>query len=164
MKRKWLITLMVGSLATILHAEECADMPIGTNLAKSIMGKNLDQAKKLLPEYEADVNKYLETCKDEGKQQQITIMKLTYQEELKHLEENMKKKPEASFDCSKVPDDSALKSAFSGQDKESIKKNYSEYKKKTFDYLEHCATHPSFSSVYEAALLHDEEYAEIMEN
>jgi hypothetical protein len=159
MKRKWLTTLLVGAVVTMLHAD-CDNMPIGTEVAKSIMGQNLDQAKKHLEVYKGQVKKYLEVCQEEGKQQQITIMQLTYEEEIKHLEENLKKSSEASFDCSKVPDDTALKNAFESGTIEEIKKAYKVYHKSAFDYLEHCALHESFGSVYEASLLYDDEYAQ----
>jgi hypothetical protein len=133
-------------------------MPIGTNVAKSIMSKNLEDAKKFLTEYQAEVKSFLEKCKEEGPTQQVSLMQLTYQDEVKYLEENLKKSKEAAFDCSNVPDDTALNKAFAEGKAEAIKKAYSEYHKSAASYLDHCAVHEEFDFVYEASLLHDEEY------
>lgn len=159
MKQKWLTTLLVSAVATMLHAD-CDNMPIGTEVAKSIMGENLDQAKEHLKAYKTEVKQYLERCDEEGKQQQITIMQLTYEEEIKHLEESLKKSAQVSYDCSKVPDDTTLKSAFQSGTIDEIKKAYKTYHQSAFDYLEHCALHESFGAVYEASLLYDDEYAQ----
>lgn len=139
---------------------DCSDMPIGTNVAKSIMSKNVEDAKKYLTAYQAEVKSFLARCKEEGPTQQVSLMELTYQDEVKYLEEDMKKKNQVSYDCSKVPDDTALNKAFAEGKANAIKKAYSEYHKSAADYLDHCATHEEFDFVYETSLLHDEEYTE----
>jgi len=159
MKKQWLMILLAGSLSSTLQAD-CSNMPIGTELAKSIMAEDLDKAKKHLSEYDKAVQKYLGGCKDEGKDQQVNIMLLTYKDKVQDLEDDLKKGSEVSYDCSKVPNDSALNSAFASGKAESIKSAYNAYHKKAADYLEHCAAHEEYELVYEASLLHDEEYEE----
>ena len=160
MKNKWLIMFLTGAITittTSIHAD-CSNMPIGTELAKSIMAEDIDKAKKYLTEYNEAVEKYLDGCKDEGKDQQVNIMLLTYQDKVKDLEEDLNKGSEVAFDCSKVPNDTALKNAFASGNAQSVKSTYSEYSKKAADYLEHCAAHEEYELVYEASLLHEEEY------
>ena len=157
MKKKWLMIFIAGGMISLLNAE-CTNMPIGTEVAKSIMSRDIDQAKKFLTAYKTEVSKFLEQCKDGGAQQQVKLMQLTYEDEVKYLEENLKKKNEATYDCTKVPDDAALKSAFSSGNAENIKKAYSAYKKNVLDYLDQCATHEEYEMVYDTSLLHDDEY------
>ena len=52
-----------------------------------------------------------------------------------------------------------MSKAFAEGNAETIKKTYSEYHKSAAAYLDHCAVHEEFDFVYEASLLHDEEYA-----
>ena len=152
------MVLLSSGLISVLNAD-CSNMPIGTNVAKSIMSKNLENAKKFLTEYEAEVKSFLARCKEEGPTQQVSLMQLTYQDEVKYLEEDMKKSNQTSYDCSNVPNDAALNKAFAQGNAETIKKTYSEYHKSAAAYLDHCAVHEEFDFVYEASLLHDEEYA-----
>jgi len=157
MKKQWLMILLAGTFASTLYAD-CSNMPIGTELAKSIMAEDLDKAKKHLSDYDKAVEKYLAGCKDEGKDQQVNIMLLTYKDKVNDLEVDLKKGSGPAFDCSNVPDDASLNSAFSSKDVQSIKSAYSAYSKKAADYLEHCAAHEEYELVYEASLLHEEEF------
>lgn len=157
MKKQWLMILLAGTLASTVHAG-CTNMPIGTELAKSIMAEDLDKAKKHLADYDKAVEKYLAGCKDEGKDQQVNIMLLTYKDKVTDLEADLKKGSEVAYDCNNVPDDGALNSAFASGDSGKIKSEYETYSKKAAAYLEHCAAHEEYEFVFEASLLHEEEY------
>ena len=156
MKKQWFLGLVLSAFITSLNAD-CTNMPTGSDLTKSIESKNIDQAKTLLQTFQSDVKKFLASCKDEGKQQEVSILKLTLEDEVKFLEVRLKK-GDASFDCSKVPDDTALNSAFASKDGAKIEKEYQSYHKNAEGYLEHCASHEEYEAVFEASMLHDDEY------
>lgn len=159
MNKKLFIGLISAALVSSLNAE-CTNAPTGAALQKSIKSKNLDQSKQLLTKYNSEVKKFLASCKDEAKREEINLMKLTFEHDVEDLALVLKKEKEkAKIDCSDVPDDSALNKAFTEGNAETIKKTYNEYKKKASDYLDHCTSHEEYEFVFEASLLHDDEYA-----
>lgn len=155
MMKPYLALLCTTLIISTLQAD-CSNMPIGTNLAKSIMSEDLDGAKKYLTTYIGDIEAYLDHCKGEGERQQAKIMKLTYKEEVVQLEARLKKQHKVTFNCSTLPDTNALETAFESGDTTQIKKRYDTYQQNASDYLNHCATHPEFESVFEASLLYEE--------
>lgn len=158
MTKKYFSILLLSALLTTLHAD-CTQMPTGNELSKSIASKDLERSKALLSVYNADVKTFLSTCKEEGAVQEVTLMQLTFQDNVQALEEKLKKAKQPAYDCNNVPDDTTLNKAFGSKDAEAIKKAYNTYKQSAEGYLEHCASHEEFDFVYEASLLHEEEYA-----
>lgn len=143
---------------TLLQAE-CTKMPAGMELAKSIEAKEISKAKGLLSKYKEDVKKYLAKCDQSKDTFEITsVMILTYEGRLKDIEHDMTKEKHTT-DCSKVPSSRDLETAFKSKDVNKIKVAYGQYKKDSEAYLENCAAHPEYATVYDESLFYEEEYA-----
>ena len=156
--KKVMISLMVLSFSTL--QADCTKMPVGMELAKHIEAKEILKAKGLLGEYKAEVKKYLSKC-DQSKEkfEETSVMIHTYEDRLKDLEHDMNKK-EHGTDCSKVPDSAKLDLAFKSKKHADIKIQYAEYKKEAAGYIEHCASHVEYETVYESSMFYEEAYAE----
>ena len=156
--KKMLVGFLVASgLASMLHAN-CGDAPVGMELAKSIEAKEVKKAKQLLQEYKAEVKKYLEACNnDKDKFEKTSVMILTYEDRLADVEANLKKASAPQADCSKVPSGKAIDAA---GDPATAKKLYATYKKEAKAYLDGCASHAEYETVFEESLLYDEKYGE----
>ncbi len=158
------IGLLLGGL-TSAYSVDCANTPVGMELAKSIEAKDVAKAKTLLKAFKADVQTYLDNCdKNKEKFEETSIMILTYEDRLADVEADMNSKPEANVDCSKVPDSKAVEEAFKSADASKIKDQYSKYKAEAESYLEHCASHEEYEFVFEESLLHEEAYAKWEKN
>lgn len=157
MKRMLLGILVASGLASMLHAN-CGDAPAGMELAKSIEAKEIEKAKQLLEEYKAEVKKYLEGCNnDKDKFEETSVMILTYEDRLADVEADLKKASAPKVDCSKVPSGKAIDAA---SDAATAKKLYATYKKEAQAYLDGCASHAEYETVFEESLLYDEQYGE----
>ena len=148
------------SLALSIAQADCANMPVGMALAKSIEAKEIVKAKGLLVNYKQDVSKYLAAC-DQSKEkfEETSVMIHTYEDRLKDVEDDMSKKDHGT-DCSKVPDSVKLDLAFKSKNSAEIKSQYADYKKEAAGYIEHCASHAEYETVYESSMFYEEEYAE----
>lgn len=141
-----------------LAQADCSNIPIGTELAKSIEAHEISKAKKLLLAYKDDVKKYLAACdQSQDKFEETSVMIHTYEARLEDVEYDMTHKP-SSTDCSKVPSGAELEKAFKSNDSTKIKALYSAYKKDAEHYLKDCASHAEYETVYEASMMFDEEY------
>lgn len=156
--KKVMIGMMVLSLSIV--KAECTSMPVGMELAKSIEAQNISKAQGLLSQYKEDVKKYLTAC-DQSKEkfEETSVMIHTYEDRLKDVEHDMNKQDHGT-DCSKVPDGSKLELAFKSKNNADIKTQYAEYEKVAADYIEHCASHAEYETVYESSMFYEEEYAE----
>jgi hypothetical protein len=153
------IVLSAMLLISSVVQADCANMPVGTELAKSIEAKEVEKAKKLLLQYKEDVKKYLAKCdQSQEKFEETSVMIHTYEARLKDVEYDLNKK-DHGVDCSKVPEHTKLDAAFKAKDSAGIKAEYANYKKAAADYLEHCASHAEYETVYESSMFYDEEYA-----
>ena len=164
MKKTLMISVVVTfGLTSSLYATEgdCVNTPMGIELAKTIEAKEIDKSKLLLKEFKVDVKNYLAQCdKSEAKFEETSVMILTYKDRIADLESDLKGKVATKTDCSNVPNEKALTKAFKSGVSSDIKAQYSAYKTNAESYLEHCASHEEYEFVFEAAMLHDEEYAE----
>jgi len=152
-----MISLALISLT--MGKAECTKMPAGMDLAKSIEAKEISKAKELLAKYKEDVKIYLSKCDQSKDTLEITsVMILTYEGRLKDIEYDMTK-AKSTTDCSKVPHTADLENAFKSKDKNKIRSSYGQYKKDSKAYLENCASHPEYATVYDEALFYEEEYA-----
>ena len=156
--KKVIISLMIAAFS-MLQAD-CSKMPVGMELAKYIEAKEILKAKGLLAEYKEEVKNYLSKC-DQSKEkfEETSVMIHTYEDRLKDLEHDINKK-EHRTDCSKVPDSTKLDLAFKSKNHADIKIVYANYTKEAADYLEYCASHIEYETVYESSMFYEEEYAE----
>lgn len=164
MKKTFIVNMTVAfGLTLSLNAAQvdCANSPIGMELAKTLEAKDLDKAKVLLKKFKADVKTYLDSCgNSKDKFEETSVMILTYEDRLADFEADMKNNSANKMDCSKVPDSKALDKAFKDGDSNKIKDLYATYKRDSEGYLDLCAAHEEYEMVFEEALLHEETYAE----
>lgn len=154
MKKLYMTLVLLG---VALHAD-CNNMPVGMELAKSIEAHDIDKAKTLLVTYKEDVKKYLDACdKSKEKFEETSVMIHTYEARLEDVEYDMTHQT-SSTDCSKVPNGVELEKAFKNKDSTKIKALYAAYKKDAEHYLNDCASHAEYETVYEASMMFDEEY------
>jgi len=158
MKKIWIST-MVLSLATVLYAE-CTDTPAGMELAKSIEAGDVSKAKSLLTSFKADVASYLKGC-DSSKEkfEETSVMIHTYSDRLADVEYDLSKAA-VTTDCSKVPSSAALEKAFKDKNSAEITTQYASYTKNAAEYIENCASHAEYETVYESSMFCDEMYDE----
>lgn len=157
--KKIVISVMLFTFTSGVYAE-CSSMPIGMELAKSIEAKEVSNSKKLLVAYKNDVKNYLEKC-DQSKEkfEETSVMIHTYEARLSDVEFDMNNTGDAT-DCTKVPSSTTLEVAFKSNDAQKIKTEYTSYKKDAQSYIEHCASHVDYETVYESAMFCDEMYDE----
>lgn len=156
--KRTLTTLMLLA-STAVHAE-CVNAPAGMALEKTIEAQNFSKAKVLLVQYKKDVTAYLKACEnDQSKFEETSVMIHTYEARLEDMEHDMHK-VDPGTDCSKVPSSNKLEQAFKAKDDTKIKAHYASYKENAKQYIEHCATHPEYETVYESAMFCDEMYDE----
>lgn len=152
-------TLLLSTLiaTTFVHAD-CSTLPSDAQLKKSLEAKDISQSQKLLVAYKGEIEKFLSTCGKSKENIEMTSVKvLTYEDTLKDLEHDNSKEKHTT-DCSKTPDATALENAFKGGDKAVITKAYESYHKASESYLNDCASHAEYATVYESALFFEEEY------
>lgn len=154
MKKIVLIGLVIGGITSVFGAD-CANTPVGMELAKTIEAKDVAKAKTLLKAFKTDVQAYLDNCdKSKEKFEETSVMILTYEDRLADVESDLKSASAPQVDCSKVPSGKSLEAA-SG---DAAKKLYASYKKDAQAYLESCASHAEYETVFEESLLYDEQY------
>ena len=164
MKKILAISMVLGGL-TSSFGVDCANPPVGVELAKMIKVKDVAKAKTLLKAYKSDVQQYLDNCdKSKEKFEETSVMILTYEDRLADVEADLNSKPAANVDCSKVPNENAIKEAFKSADAAKIKTQYTTYKTESENYLEYCAAHEEYEFVFEASLLHEEAYTKWEKN
>ena len=157
MKKTFMTLMLVASVS--LYAE-CVDMPVGMELAKTIEAQDISQSKTLLVQYKKDVAAYLKSCNnDKDKFEETSVMIHTYEARLEDMEHDMNKADHGT-DCSKVPSSVKLEQAFKDKNDADIKVHYTNYKKDAQQYIEHCATHTEYETVYESSMFCDEMYDE----
>jgi len=158
MKKVW-ISVMVFNLSTMLYAE-CSSAPIGMELAKSIEAGDVSKAKSLLTSFKEDVATYLKEC-DSSKEkfEETSVMIHTYEDRLADVEYDLNKAA-VTTDCSKVPTSTALEKAFKDKNSAEITAQYTSYKKDAAEYIENCASHAEYETVYESSMFCDEMYDE----
>ncbi len=156
------ITVALGLTFSLNAAEvDCANSPIGMELAKTLEKKDLVKGKLLLEKFKVDVKTYLKSCgNSKDKFEETSVMILTYEDRLADFEADLKNSSAEKIDCSKVPDSKALEKAFKKDDSNKVKALYETYKKDSEGYLDLCAAHEEYEIVFEEALLHEETYAE----
>lgn len=155
MKRLMISTLLVTfSMAQV----DCSNMPVGMELAKSIEAKEVSKAKGLLVKYKEEVKKYLAAC-DQSKEkfEETSVMIHTYADRLADVEYDLKKENDTT-DCSNVPTSTKLDEAFKSKNSADVKTQYAKYKKDSEAYIENCASHGEYETVYEASMFYEEEY------
>ena len=156
--KKTFITLML--VASVSLYAECVDMPKGIELAKTIEAQDVSKSKTLLVQYKKDVVAYLKSCNnDKNKFEETSVMIHTYEARLEDIEHDMNKVDHGT-DCSNVPSSSKLEQAFKDKNDVDIKVHYATYKKDAQQYIEHCATHAEYETVYESSMFCDEMYDE----
>ena len=157
--RKILLGVMAWNLSTLLYGE-CSSVPIGMELAKTIESKKVTQAKSLLVQYKTDVKAYLAKC-DQSKEkfEETSVMIHTYEARLSDVEFDLNNAG-GSTDCSQVPSSVTLESAFKRKNSAEIKTHYVKYKKSAESYIENCASHAEYETVYESSMFCDEMYDE----
>ena len=157
MKKILAISMVLGGL-TSSFGVDCANPPVGVELAKMIKVKDVAKAKTLLKAYKSDVKQYLDNCdKSNEKFEETSVMILTYEDRLADVEADLKNASAVKVDCSKVPSGKAMEAA---ADKDTAKKLYAKYKKDAEAYIESCATHAEYEIVFEESLLYEEEYGQ----
>lgn len=157
--KKILAIVMVAGGLTSAFGIDCANTPVGMELAKTIEAKDVAKAKTLLKAYRADVEDYLDNCdKSKEKFEETSVTILTYEDRLSDVEADLKAKPAENVDCSKVPSEKAIQEAFKSADATKIKTQYAAYKTASENYLEYCTAHEEYEFVFEASLLHEEAY------
>ena len=156
------ITVAFGLTLSLNAAQvDCANSPIGMELAKTLEAKDIDKAKILLKQFKSDVKIYLDNCgNSKDKFEETSVMILTYEDRLSDFEADLQSNSAKKIDCSKVPDSKALEQAFKKDDSNKVKALYATYKRDSESYLDLCAAHEEYEMVYEEALLHEETYAE----
>lgn len=155
------IFMLIASLAySSVHAD-CSDIPAGMELAKSIEAKEINKAKKLLEKYKADVKTYVASCdKNKDAFEVTSVMVLTYEDRLKDMVHDSQKVKSTS-DCSTTPSVSALEKAIKSKNTDTIKQAFSQYKTASQAYLDNCASHPDYATVYDEFLFYEEEYGSL---
>ena len=157
--KKISIVAMGLAFGTLLYAE-CSNMPVGMALSKSIEAKEVSKAKELLVQYKSEVKKYLENCdKSKEKFEETSVMIHTYEAKLLDLEYDLKKVAHTT-DCSKVPSSTSLEDALKSNNVKTIESLYAQYKKDAEAYIENCASHVEYETVYETVMFCDEMYDE----
>ena len=158
MKKVW-ISAMVLTLSTMLYAE-CSNAPVGVELAKSIETRDITKAKSLLTSFKADVASYLKDC-DSSKEkfEETSVMIHTYEDRLADVEYDLNKAA-VTTDCSKVPSSAVLEKAFKDKNSAEITAHYANYTKDAAEYIENCASHAEYETVYESSMFYDEMYDE----
>jgi len=91
--------------------------------------------------------------------EQTNVTVLTCEAKLADLEADLKK-DNNGVDCSKVPISSKVVDAINASDSAKIEPMYKKYKKDASNYIEHCASHPEYATVYDEAMFCDEMYDE----
>jgi Na+-translocating ferredoxin:NAD+ oxidoreductase RnfC subunit len=133
-------------------------MPVGMELAKNIEAHKIPKAKKLLVQYKEDVKNYLASCdQSKDKFEETSIMIHTYEARLEDVEYDMTHEA-SNTDCSKVPDSTKLEAAFKSKETAQIKALYEAYEKDAHHYINDCASHAEYETVYESSMMFDEEY------
>ena len=157
--KKILISAIVLTFSTYSYAE-CSSMPIGMELAKSIEAKEVPKAKGLLLQYKTDVKTYLAKC-DQSKEkfEETSVMIHTYEARLSDIEYDLNNAG-VNTDCSNVPSSTTLENAFKSKNAAEIKTQYATYKKNAKNYIENCASHAEYETVYESSMFCDEMYDE----
>jgi len=156
--KKTIIATMV-MLFSIAQAD-CPNMPLTEELSKSIESKEISKAKELLTQYKEDVKNYLAKC-DQSKEkfEETSVMIHTYEDSIADVEYDVKN-ANTSTDCSKVPSTAKLEDSFKSKVGADIKAHYASYQQDAKNYIEHCASHAEYETVYESSMMCDEEYAE----
>jgi len=157
MKKSMISILLIAF--SIAHAD-CSSMPVGMDLAKSIEAKEMSKAKELLLTYKADIKAYLAAC-DQSKEkfEETSVMIHTYEDRLADVEYDMKHAN--TTDCSKVPDGTKLTAAFKSKNSADIKAHYESYSKNAKEYIDNCASHAEYETVYESSMFFEEEFASV---
>jgi len=157
--KKVCISTMVLTLSTMLYAE-CTHVPVGMELAKSIETGDVSKAKSLLTSFKEDVATYLKNC-DSSKEkfEETSVMIHTYEDRLADVEYDLNKAT-VTTDCSKVPTSATLEKAFKAKNSAEITAQYTSYKKDAAEYIENCASHAEYETVYESSMFCDEMYDE----
>jgi len=143
----------------MLYAE-CSSVPTGMELDKSIKAGDVSKAKSLLASFKADVASYLKDC-DSSKEkfEETSVMIHTYEDRLADVEYDLKKAA-VTTDCTKVPSSAVLEKAFKDKNNAEITAHYASYKKDAAEYIENCASHAEYETVYESSMFYDEMYDE----
>ncbi|MFK5975664.1 MAG: hypothetical protein QM493_04055 [Sulfurovum sp.] len=157
MKNIYAITIFfIGSLAYA----DCDTIPNETSVIKAIKAKQYDKAKSLLDTLKLDIKIYLKSCDKSKKMfEQTHVTLLTCEAKLSDLEADIKKDSHG-VDCSKVPSSSKVVEAINASDSANIEAMYKKYKKDASNYIEHCASHPEYATVYDEVMFCDEMYDE----
>jgi len=162
MTMKKIYIIVMSLLFTVLWAD-CNQVPSGISVKQAIEIKSYDKAKSLLETFKTNVKKYLETCdKSEAMFEQTNMTILTYQDKLEDLKHDLNAE-NISIDCSKIPSSTLVEKAFKSKNSAEIKTQYARYKKDAESYIEHCATHTEYETVYESSMFCDELYDEWMQ-
>jgi L-lactate utilization protein LutB len=157
MKRILLSTLM---LVFTLAEADCTQIPRGENVATALTSKNYNKAKELLATFKLDIKTYLDNCNQSKEMfEQTHVSILTYEDKLADLKHDLNKKSH-STDCAQVPSSKTLEEAFKAKNSKEVKVQYAKYKKEAHDYIEHCASHAEYETVFESSMFCDEMYDE----
>ena len=156
MKNILAISVVLGGLTSAFGAD-CANTPVGMELAKMIDSKDVAKAKTLLKAFRVDVQTYLDKCdKSKEKFEETSVMIMTYEDRISDVEADLKSASGVKVDCSKVPSGKAMEAASA----EAAKTLYVTYKKDAEAYIENCASHADYEIVFEESLLYEEEYGQ----
>jgi len=157
MKKTFTALILMASVS--LYAE-CETMPEGIELANTIEAQDTNKAKTLLVAYKKDIETYLKSCNNsQDKFEETSVMIHTYEARLEDIEHDMNTVAHGT-DCSNVPSSAKLEQAFKEKNDADIKKHYASYKKDAAQYIEHCASHEEYETVYESSMFCDEMYDE----
>jgi len=154
----------IYTIAMILFSSagwaDCGKVPDGMNVSHAIESKNYDKAESLFETFKTNIKIYLKTCdKSEAMFEQTSVNILMYEDKLADLKDDLKR-GETVVDCSNVPNSATVEKAFKSKNSTEIKTQYASYKKDAENYIEHCATHAEYETVFESAMFCDEMYDE----
>jgi len=160
MKKKYIQAIAILLFSSGLFAEDCSQLPDGQNLEKSLKEKAYEHSESLLKKFKSEVKIYLKTCdKSKDMFEQMSVHVLTYEDTLADIKHDLANK-KVALDCSAVPSSSNLEDAFKAKKDAQIEALYTEYTKNAKDYIEHCASHVEYESVFESSMFCDEMYDE----
>ena len=154
------VLLLASILSYHFAYAECTYAPGGMELFKSIEAGDVSKAKSLLTSFKADVATYLKDCENsKEKFEETSVMIHTYEDKLADVEYDLNKAA-VTTDCSKVPISAALEKAFKDKNSAEITAQYTSHTKDAAAYIEHCASHAEYETVYESSMFCDEMYDE----
>jgi hypothetical protein len=157
MKKIYTIAMILFSVSAWA---DCSKVPDGLNIKQAIEAKSYDNAKSLLETFKTDIKTYLTTCdKSEAMFEQTSVNILMYEDKLADLKHDIENKG-TSIDCSKVPSSTLVEKAFKAKNTAEVKTQYAKYKKEAHDYIEHCASHAEYETVFESSMFCEEMYDE----